>query len=359
MAISYSVAIPARNATATIGRCLDALWAASPPPSRIIVFDDASRDDTAAVAEQHGADVIRHSGDPLGAPRGRNRAIAELTDDYVLSIDADVVIEPDAPSRLVNEIARDDAIAAAFGSYGTEQFATNIAGRYANLRHHYFHQRGAGEAETFWTGLGAIRRAVFVEVGGFSDFIEDVELGFELNRRGYRVRLVANAQGTHLKNWTLRRLWRDDVVLRALPWSRLIVEHKGRASLNAEPREAAIAGLAHLVWISALLGFFYPAAFAFSAIAIVGYIAAIRHLLALLQRHDGWRTAIAGAWLHWVYHLYASTAYGAVFARYVWESATGRKRTPTDRLDAEPVLGIPDGETTTAPTALPQGSTTR
>ena len=62
----------------------------------------------------------------------------------------------------------------------------------AILLHHFTHQNGTFEAETFWTGLGAIRRSVFEQVDGFSDdpmLLEDVELGLSLRADGFRIAL--------------------------------------------------------------------------------------------------------------------------------------------------------------------------
>ena len=53
----------------------------------------------------------------------------------------------------------------------------------------------AGEAQTFWAGLGAVRRERFLEAGGFdagrypAPAIEDIELGLRLTDAGHRILL--------------------------------------------------------------------------------------------------------------------------------------------------------------------------
>ena len=102
------------------------------------------------------------------------------------------------------------------------------------------HHAGAGPAETFWTGLGAIRRDVFADIGGFDDAryrhasIEDIELGDRLRRRGHRIVLDPAIQGTHLKVWTLHSMVWTDFARRGVPWVALQVRSR-QPLRRAEP----------------------------------------------------------------------------------------------------------------------------
>jgi hypothetical protein len=99
--------------------------------------------------------------------------------------------------------------------------------QYRNLRHHYVHQRGAGEAETFWAACGAVRRQAFFAVGRFDEWhfprpqIEDVELGYRLRELGWPITLDPAIQGTHLKRWRLREMLIADLRDRGAVWIRL------------------------------------------------------------------------------------------------------------------------------------------
>ena len=333
-AVAYTVVIPAYQAADTLGDCLAALSVARPAPSRVIVFDDGSRDGTGDIAQAYGATVIRNDGPNLGPAHGRNVGVAAAETDIVVFVDADVAVAPDAPHRLASAIASNRRTVAAFGAYGDRVSArvANLAGRYANLRHHAVHAQAGGasgeaEASTFWSGLGAVDRAAFLAVGGFDEdygqpSIEDVELGLRLRAKGGRVRLVANARGDHMKDWTLRQLWRTDILQRAVPWSRLAAEGRIASTLNTGAGEQAKSVLAHLVWFlafcSAVLAFWSEgaalAAIAGSGVALVAYCAANRRFFALLGRHSA-STAVGGAALHWLYHCYASVTFTLVTAR--------------------------------------------
>jgi len=92
-----AVIIPARNEAKTLGRCLDALKRQTYPSDRyeILVVDDDSSDDTAAVALAHGVRCVLSTPLPSGwSPKkaalhlGIQRSQAEI----ILTTDADCVV---------------------------------------------------------------------------------------------------------------------------------------------------------------------------------------------------------------------------------------------------------------------------
>jgi glycosyltransferase involved in cell wall biosynthesis len=86
----YSVVIPAFNAERTLGAVLESLARQDPPPAETIVVDDVSTDGTAALAERHGATVIR-SAQRLHAGGARNRGREAATTETVVFLDSDAV----------------------------------------------------------------------------------------------------------------------------------------------------------------------------------------------------------------------------------------------------------------------------
>lgn len=339
----YSVVVPAYAARETLPACLSALRAAVPPPAEIIVYDDASPDDTAQIARRFGARVIEGQAN-RGPAYGRNRGAEAASSDVVVFVDADVAVRPDAPGKLARAVQRDEATVAAFGAYADRaaDVVTNQAGRYANLRHHHVHAEAAqagGEAETFWSGLGAVDRRAYLAAKGFDEAygrpsIEDVELGLRLRRADGRIAIVGDANGDHLKDWTLRQLWRTDVFERAIPWSQLAASGRIAPTLNADAGERIKAVAAHLVWMSALLALLLaPSSSTAASVALVGafgslvaYAALNRAFLAVLAR-NGLGTLLSGAALHWLYHCYASAIYAVT-------TTTLRLRTTMRRRDA-------------------------
>lgn len=56
--------------------------------------------------------------------------------------------------------------------------------------------------------------------------IEDIELGFRMSKKGYRILLNKNIQVKHLKRWGFLSMLLTNIFQRAIPWSRLILETK-------------------------------------------------------------------------------------------------------------------------------------
>ena len=227
-------------------------------------------------------------------------------------------IEPDAFAHLIQAVETHSA-SAAFGAYSTLQVTTNLAARYVNLRHHFFHVNGDQAAETFWTGLGLVRREVFDAQGGFNAAIgrpamEDIEFGFRLRRAGNTIRIATQARGTHLKNWTVLQLWRDDVFSRAMPWSGMIIDGLGPATLNASRKEQIKAGFA-VLFLAAMIAAFFDARWLLTAAAMGGVYAITNFKFSRkLRDWGGTRTMLAGIFLHFAYYLYSTFTFLAVLA---------------------------------------------
>ena len=317
-----AVIIPAWNAEETIDACITAILNSTRKPDEVLLYNDGSSDRTGEIAASYGITVIDNPDKSVGPAVGRHRCAQETDADILVFVDADVEVDRNAVGFLVGEILSDPKIGGAFGAYDEDPHCTNVAAKYTNLRHHYIHQQSSREASTFWTGLGAIRSEVYRSLGGF-DFnfdkpsIEDVELGTRIMNHGWRLRLVAEAKGKHWKNWTLLGLWETDIFKRAKPWSKLIASGEAKGEdLNTSHKEKFSAVLAHSMWLTGLISIFVPAALVIFLTVTALYLVMNAGLLALFLRKGGVGLMVAGASLHWVYHLYSSVVFGLVLVQY-------------------------------------------
>jgi len=236
-----SVVMPAHRAAHLLTQVLDALMASDYPRERweLIVVDDASGDETPNVAARYADTVVRIPGRPHGPAYARNRGFEVSRGDLVMFFDSDVVVHRDTIRRFVEVMVEHPDVGAVFGSYDLEPTAATFISQYRNLLHHFVHQRNAGEAETFWAGAGAIRRAAFDEAGMYDEWhfarpqIEDIELGGRIRQLGYRILLVPGIQVTHLKHWTFAGVVRTDLRDRGIPWARLLAHRKTVLSSQA------------------------------------------------------------------------------------------------------------------------------
>ena len=231
-----SVIVPAHQGARFLPDTLAALAASALPRTvwELIVVDDASTDGTDVVASQYADTVLRLAGNAHGPAYSRNRAFEFSRGDALVFVDADVRVYPTSLALIAQQFAEDPELGAVFGAYDDAPAAPGVVSQYRNLLHHYVHREGEGDAETFWAGLGAVRRDVFAEAGMFDEWhysrpqIEDVELGRRIRRLGHRIVLRPSILGKHLKRWTLRDVIRADYVHRGVPWAWLLAR-EGRA----------------------------------------------------------------------------------------------------------------------------------
>jgi GT2 family glycosyltransferase len=224
--LRLSVIIPFHRNLAQLDECLSAL-APVPPWAEVIVAADGAVERCHDLAAARRARVIEIAG-PQGPAVARNRAAAEANGDVLVFIDTDVVAAEGVLERFRNIFQEQPDVAAVFGAYDEEPRDGGFMSQYKNLAHSYFHQSSNREARTFWAGLGAIRREVFEEVGGFDErfrrpCVEDIELGYRVSSRGHKVVLEPSIQGCHLKRWTLRSAVVSDLRDRGIPWTQLML----------------------------------------------------------------------------------------------------------------------------------------
>lgn len=326
---TVSVVIPAWNAGDDLDRCLDAVFRSDYPLHEVIVVDDASTEaSTAEIAKKHGAKLVtmeKQSGPGLVRNRGAGCASGEV----LMFTDADVVLHPEAIGVAAAAFRDMPDVAAVFGSYDDRPAHPSFLSRYRNLYHHWNHQVGSEEASTFWTGCGAVRRNVFLELGGFSaEFgrpsIEDIELGYRLRAAGHRIRLLKDMQGTHLKEWTFWGMVKTDIFQRGVPWVVLLKCHSNvpnDLNLKLGARIAtALAGLFVLFLLLTIPGFPWslPAwPWLLAPLAAAAGIAWIqRDFLALLKRRYGTGAALAAVPLQLVFFIGCGVAVPLGYLRH-------------------------------------------
>ncbi len=85
--MKVSVVIPAYNAAHFLPRCLESVFAQTLKPAEVIVVDDGSTDNTAALASDLGATVLKC---PNGGPgAARNAGIRSASGEWIALLDAD------------------------------------------------------------------------------------------------------------------------------------------------------------------------------------------------------------------------------------------------------------------------------
>ncbi len=310
----FSLVITAHRAGQTLEACLGSAAQLDPAPSEVIVTIDGADARVIKAAESRGFRAVANSPAP-GVSATRNAGAKAAAGSVVAFADSDVLLPRDFIARAVAAFTANPEAAAILGSYDDTPAAPGVISRYRNLLHHFTHQNGSPDAQTFWAGCGAIRREVFLSVGGFDEnfrrpSVEDIELGYRLRKAGHLIRLVPGWQVKHLKKWTFGDLIFTDIGRRAIPWTRLL-RREGRLDndLNIGVTSRASALLVCTALASLACGFFWPPGF-LAGTALLAIATAINWpFYRFLARRGGWLFAAAAIPLHWVYFIGAAAGF--------------------------------------------------
>ena len=195
-----SVVIPMYNESKNIADCLDSIRACSYAGMvEIIVVDDGSTDDSVAIARSLGARVLNQ--DHAGKVEALNFGIKEAENEFVVTIDADTVVDTHFLTEIIRPFFESDVVATS-GAAKVKNRHTFL-GMFQNVEYHHNNLLGSSFSKVFNTGtwfmgaLAAYRKSIMEEVGYFKKdtITEDMDIVLELKQRGYRTINVAKAFG--------------------------------------------------------------------------------------------------------------------------------------------------------------------
>lgn len=320
---SISVIIPVHNGGESFRECLSSLTKLKTPPDEVIVVSDADTDGSWLVAQDFGAKVIRMAANG-GPAKARNLGASVANGDILYFVDADVVISPDAIFQVKQAFETDCELAALIGSYDDQPGASNFLSQYKNLFHHYNHQVANEEAFTFWGACGAIRREIFLSLGGFDESyrkpsIEDIELGYRIRHAGYKIKLFKDLHVKHLKFWGVVSLLKAEIFYRALPWTDLILRQRrldNDLNLGLSSRLSVI--LVYGILTTLILSFWWS-----GFLAVAGILSLIMLWLnfavyRFFYAKRGLGFALKVIPWHWFYYFYGGLAFAIATSNYIW-----------------------------------------
>jgi glycosyltransferase involved in cell wall biosynthesis len=166
---TVSVVMPAYNAAATIGAAVSSvLW--QDLPAELVVVDDGSTDDTAAIAAVHGERVRVVRQDNRGVAAARNAGIAAATGELIALCDADDVLFERYLSALVEARSSAGTTIATANSYwllpgGIQPDKTRHRGTFPAADR----QRMTILEQNFVSTMSLFPRSLVDEIGGFDE----------------------------------------------------------------------------------------------------------------------------------------------------------------------------------------------
>jgi glycosyltransferase involved in cell wall biosynthesis len=184
--MSISAIIPVYNGSAHLADALHSILAQTTPVDEIIVVDDGSADDSAALAAATapGAKIIRQA--QQGQAMARNTGAAAARGDYFAFLDHDDLWPPDRTTQLLAGFAEAPEAGLICGRIRIE---SNAEGRKNPL-----FMSADGTHIPFLFQSGIIRRSIWTRLGGMGtdqdfmqDFSEDVDLYLRIIEAGIPV----------------------------------------------------------------------------------------------------------------------------------------------------------------------------
>ena len=169
IAPAVSVIVTTRNSARTLGACLRSIREQTYPQIELVVVDNASTDDTVAIAHAF-ADRVIVAGPERSAQR--NAGVAASAGKYLLIVDSDMVLDRDVVEACLARIGKGDAVAIPEDSFGAGFWA-----RCKRFERDFYHGDPIVSAARFF------RRSAFLAAGGYDESLlggEDWDLSMRV-----------------------------------------------------------------------------------------------------------------------------------------------------------------------------------
>lgn len=228
---TVSVIVPTYNCSATIEKCLESIISQDYPDLELIVVDDASGDDTLAKVSRYPVKIISQSKN-YGAANSRNAGADRAVADYLIFVDSDIVLPPDAVAQAITKLLENNQILAVGGIYSAGPLGLNFISDFKNLDLAYRGYLCAGRVKYLGTSFLAIEKRIFLAAGGFPADLggvvtEDIDFGYRVTKGKRQMFIDKYIRVGHLKRYSLLSMLKTDFK-RIISMMAIIKKSKGR-----------------------------------------------------------------------------------------------------------------------------------
>jgi GT2 family glycosyltransferase len=205
---AVDLVLPFKGSDAELGRVVERLSSLAVEPGDTLTVADNR---PGAADATRGAVRILGAGERQTSYHARNRGVAAGSAPWLVFIDADVLPPPDLLDRYFVPAPADTTGVLAGAIVDEEPEADAVAARYAYLKSAM--SQDVTLADGAWpfaqTANAAVRRAAFVQVGGFDDSVRsggDADLCFRLRAAGWDLERREQAAVVHRSRATVPRM---------------------------------------------------------------------------------------------------------------------------------------------------------
>jgi len=206
-----SLYIPCFNAERHIEVCIKSVLSQTYPIDEILIIDDGCTDKTIEKALKYNVKILKNK-ENKGLAFSRNKGILKAKNEFVISIDADVVLDKKWLENLMKDFTS-DKIDGACGNL-EEYYKKKTADfwRLTHMKQNWGKKRLINPKFLF--GSNCIFRKCAVKKIGLYNMkyktnYEDVDISNRLNARGYKLIYEPNAKANHLKQDSIISILRN------------------------------------------------------------------------------------------------------------------------------------------------------
>ncbi|MEM2292358.1 MAG: glycosyltransferase [Nitrososphaeria archaeon] len=189
-----TVGICVRNGASTLRKAIESVMIQDYPHElmEVIFVDDGSTDDTLFIMKYYASKmdmnvkVFYHKWKGLGYTR--NVVVNNANGDYILWVDADLILPFNYITKMIEFMERNNRVAIAAGSYEMLD-QKNLAAFLDNVEYVAYHYKSGTNLPG--TGGAMFRVKAIREIGGFDENIkgscEDIDIAYRLLRKGWTI----------------------------------------------------------------------------------------------------------------------------------------------------------------------------
>lgn len=328
-----SIIIPNHNGGATIGECLKAAFESDYENFEVVVVDDASSDDSVEIINNYPAKLIELK-EHAGVSVARNTGARNASDNVLLFIDADCLLEKDALALVGESISdKGPVIGGTYTKipYDSENFFSIFQSIFIN-----YNETRVPEPDYIAAHCLAIKRSVFEEAGGFIEDsymgvaagVEDVELSHRLRRAGHSLKMNPDILVKHIFNFNFSKSMKN-AFKKSRVWTMYSLNNRDAfKDSGTASRGLKFDVFAYFTGMFLALLYIAGANTALSGILVLAAINVVlnRGLLAAFYSAKGLLFTLgAGAYYFLVYPLAVGFGAFAGILKYFWEIKLNRR----------------------------------
>jgi GT2 family glycosyltransferase len=199
--------VPCYNAQDHIEQVLQAVLSQSLKPAEVLVVDDGSKDQSLDLARKYPVRIIEHKTNK-GLAAARNTALADMKTDYIASVDADCVPEPDWLEKIMQGFKDQNIVGV--GGRLKEVHDKSICDKWRAVHMGQFWSEEEDDPEFLFGSNTVFKRKALVDIGGYDDrFVnnfEDVDICRRIKAQGKKFIYNPQAIVNHLKQDSIATL---------------------------------------------------------------------------------------------------------------------------------------------------------